>query len=121
MGEVGMLLSDENVFLGQRLVSYRADSAKLDNHFLLYALQSGFLQKQIHALASGSTVQHMRVPDSKNLQLPLPSRERQRKTVARLEALRDETERLKEIILQKLAALDELKKSLLHRAFNGNL
>jgi len=81
MGEVGMLLSDDNIFLGQRLVSYRANPVKLNNHFLLYALQSGDLQGQIHALASGSTVQHMRVPDSKNLQLPLPSLKEQEETV----------------------------------------
>ena len=29
MGEIGMLLSDEKVFLGQRLVSYRVNSSKL--------------------------------------------------------------------------------------------
>ena len=34
MGEVGMLLTADNVFLGQRLVSYRAAPAKLDPQFL---------------------------------------------------------------------------------------
>lgn len=121
MGEVGMLLSDDLVFLGQRLVSYRANPAKLDNRFLLYALQSPALQNQIHALASGSTVQHMRVPDSKNLKLPLPSLAEQRKAVATIELLREETHRLKALYQQKLTALDELKKSLLHRAFSGKL
>ncbi len=121
MGEVGMLLSDDKVFLGQRLVSYRAHPKKLDNRFLLYAFQSGDLQSQIHALASGSTVQHMRVPDSKNLQLSLPSLLEQREIVAKLDALKRETQRLEAIYRQKLAALDELKKSLLHQAFNGLL
>jgi type I restriction enzyme S subunit len=121
MGEVGMLLSDDNVFLGQRLVSYRANPAKLNNRFLLYALQSGDLQRQIRALASGSTVQHMRVPDSKNLQLPLPGLREQEETVATLDSLRADTDRLASIYQQKLAALDELKKSLLHQAFSGEL
>jgi len=121
MGEVGMLLSDDNIFLGQRLVSYRANPVKLNNHFLLYALQSGDLQGQIHALASGSTVQHMRVPDSKNLQLPLPSLKEQEETVATLNSLREETQHLESIYKQKLAALDELKKSLLYQAFSGEL
>jgi type I restriction enzyme S subunit len=73
MGEVGMLLTDDYVFLGQRIVSYRVDPEKLDNKFLLYAFQSSDLQNQIKAFASGSTVQHMRVPDTKALQIPLPS------------------------------------------------
>jgi type I restriction enzyme S subunit len=119
MGEVGMLLNDQKVFLGQRLVSYRANPTKLNNHFLLYALRSTDLQGQIHALASGSTVQHMRVPDSKNLQLPLPGLREQEKAVGMLNCLREETQRLEAIYQRKLAALDELKKTLLHQAFSG--
>jgi len=121
MGEVGMLLSDDHVFLGQRLVSYRADPAKLNNRFLLYALQSRDLQTQIRALASGSTVQHMRVPDSKNLQLPLPNVGEQKEVVAALDSFRAETQRLSTLYEQKLAALEALRESLLHRAFTGKL
>jgi len=121
MGEVGMLLSEEKVFLGQRLVSYRANPLKLNNRFLLYALQSTELQNQIHALASGSTVQHMRVPDSKNLLLPLPDLMKQIKVVTTLDALHEETKRLESIYRHKLATLDELKKSMLHQAFSGQL
>jgi type I restriction enzyme, S subunit len=121
MGEVGMLLSDEKVFLGQRLVSYRANPTKLNNQFLLYALRSGPLQSQIHAFASGSTVQHMRVPDTKNLRLPLPRLAVQEDVVATLNTLHEETQRLESLYQRKLAALDELKKSLLHQAFSGAL
>ncbi|MCV2354568.1 restriction endonuclease subunit S [Paucibacter sp. B2R-40] len=121
MGEVGMLLSDEKVFLGQRVVSYRANAEKLDNRFLLYALQSQPLQDQIRARASGSTVQHMRVPDSKNLQLPLPSLNEQKSIVEILDALREGSHQLEAIYRSKLAALAELKKSLLQQAFSGKL
>lgn len=72
LGEVGMLRSNENVFLGQRLVSYRADPTKADNHFLLYVLQGHHLQAQIKAFGSGATVEHMRVPDAKKLVVRLP-------------------------------------------------
>jgi type I restriction enzyme, S subunit len=121
MGEVGMLLKEDNVFLGQRLVSYRANPMKLTNRFLLYALQSVDLQSQISALASGSTVQHMRVPDSKKLQLPLPDLDEQECAVATLDKVREDTKRLESIYQQKLAALEALKKSLLHQAFTGKL
>ena len=121
MGEVGMLLTDDKVFLGQRLVSYRANSAKLDNQFLLFALQSGDLQGQIHAKASGSTVQHMRVPDTKNLLLAAPPLAKQRQVVEQLMGLREETQRLARLYERKHAALEALKKSLLHQAFSGEL
>jgi type I restriction enzyme, S subunit len=121
MGEVGMLLTDDKVFLGQRLVSYRANPTKLDKEFLLFALQSGDLQGQIHAKASGSTVQHMRVPDTKNLLLAAPQMTKQRQVVEQLMSLREDTQRLDRLYERKLAALDALKKSLLHKAFTGDL
>lgn len=121
MGEVGMLETDDFVFLGQRLISYRADPGMLDGRFLLYALQSAPMQMQIRALASGSTVQHMRVPDSKNLQLPLPPLDKQRQAVELLDSVRDWTEMVVNLQGRKLSALDELRKSLLHQAFTGQL
>lgn len=121
MGEVGMLLTDDQVFLGQRLVSYRANVDVLDNQFLLLALQSEDLQGQIHAKASGSTVQHMRVPDTKNLLLAAPSLQQQRGIVYKLGRIRAETQRLESLYQQKLTALYDLKKSLLHQAFSGQL
>ena len=45
----------------------------------------------------------------------------QRNIVANLDALRAETHRLESLYRRKIAALDELKKSLLHQAFNGDL
>ncbi|WP_234824398.1 restriction endonuclease subunit S [Ensifer adhaerens] len=72
LGEVGMLRDDETVFLGQRLMSYRADPSKLDANFLLYSLMGPELQAQIRAAGSGSTVEHMRVPDAERLKIRLP-------------------------------------------------
>jgi type I restriction enzyme S subunit len=45
----------------------------------------------------------------------------QQKVVDEIEALSGQTERLEAIYQQKLTALDELKKSLLHQAFSGAL
>jgi type I restriction enzyme, S subunit len=87
MGEVGMLLTEDRVFLGQRIVSYRADSTKLNNKFLLYAFQSNNVQSQIKAFASGSTVQHMRVPDTKVLRIPVPPLPVQSKVAQNLDVL----------------------------------
>ena len=39
----------------------------------------------------------------------------------KLDSLRIETQRLESLYQRKLAALDELKKSLLHQAFSGQL
>ena len=51
----------------------------------------------------------------------MPSLRRRREIAARFDDLQGETQRLESIYQQKLAALDELKKSLLNSAFNGDL
>ena len=51
----------------------------------------------------------------------MPSVSKQREIAAKFDDLHGETQRLQSIYQQKLTALDELKKSLLHRAFNGDL
>ncbi|MBN4081912.1 MAG: restriction endonuclease subunit S [Gammaproteobacteria bacterium] len=121
LGEVGMLLSEDLVFLGQRLVSYRTNHKILNNYFLLYVFQSNSLQEQIQSLASGSTVQHMRVPDSKNLKLSIPNLGEQEKIIRRLDLLRNKKLQLETIYQQKLTALAELKQSILQKAFAGEL
>ena len=51
----------------------------------------------------------------------LPSLAEQKFIAGKLDELAEETQRLESIYQQKLAALDELKKSLLHQAFSGQL
>ena len=51
----------------------------------------------------------------------LPDVKVQKKLTAQLDALHEETQRLQSLYQRKLAALDELKKSLLHQAFSGAL
>jgi type I restriction enzyme, S subunit len=53
--------------------------------------------------------------------IPFPPLEQQRRIVATIVALVEETKILASIYERKLAALDALKKSLLHRAFAGEL
>ena len=52
---------------------------------------------------------------------PFPSLAKQKSIVARLDALSAETKKLEAIYRQKLADLEELKKSVLKRAFSGEL
>jgi type I restriction enzyme S subunit len=107
LGEVGMIRTSDRVFLGQRLMLYRADPKKLDNRFLLAAFQSDFLQGQIKSLGSGATVEHMRVPDAEKLMLRLPTIAVQRRIGDILSAYDDlienNTRRIK--ILEQMAQM----------------
>ncbi|MEK6325263.1 MAG: restriction endonuclease subunit S [Acidobacteriota bacterium] len=53
--------------------------------------------------------------------IPLPPEEEQNAIVKKVHAFRDETQRLASLYERKLAALEALKKSLLHQAFTGQL
>lgn len=89
LGEVGILKTDDKVFLGQRTVMYRANPKVCDNRFLYYSLLAPFCQANIKAYASGSTVEHMKVPDSKKIKLKLPPLPTQRKIASILSAYDD--------------------------------
>ncbi len=103
LGEVGMLRTDDRVFLGQRLVAYRVDPHIAVPEFILYAMQGPFVQNQIRSLGSGSTVEHMRVPDCGVFQVPLPPLPIQRRIAAILSAYDD----LIEVNTRRIAILEE--------------
>ncbi|HUA12819.1 MAG TPA: restriction endonuclease subunit S [Solirubrobacteraceae bacterium] len=89
LGEVGIIRKAEPVFLGQRLIMYRAAPEKLDPYFLMYSMLGDFVQGQIRGYGSGATVEHMRLPDCLSLQLRLPPLGTQRKIAAILSAYDD--------------------------------
>ena len=88
----------------QRFVEFYLESIKLDE-YITGAAQPKLNQKALNSIP-----------------IPIPrSVDAQAKIVERIELLSAETQRLESIYQHKLAALDELKKSLLHHAFNGEL
>jgi type I restriction enzyme S subunit len=108
LGEVGMLRTDEPVFLGQRLVMYRADAAECDPHFLLYSLLGPIVQAELRSLGSGATVEHLRVPDCEQLTIPcpeLPTQQRVGAVLSALDALIENNSRRIELLEEMAAAI----------------
>jgi type I restriction enzyme S subunit len=93
--------------------------AEAEVGFVEYLLQS--FKVRIQALGQGSAQANINMGTFENERFPFPSVAEQRRIVAKLDDLSEEIQRLESIYQQKLTALDELKKSLLHRAFNGAL
>ncbi|MFZ4611981.1 MAG: restriction endonuclease subunit S, partial [Gemmataceae bacterium] len=70
----------------------------------------------------GATISRLYNDDLRRIAIGFPkSLQEQHRIVAQLDALSAETQRLARIYERKLAALEELKKSLLHQAFTGEL
>jgi type I restriction enzyme, S subunit len=87
--------------------------------YLVYALRASCVQSQI--VPQGAALKHLYLVDLRRLVIPLPPLREQKIIVESLDALSEETHRLTSLYERKLAALEELKKSLLHQAFNGEL
>jgi type I restriction enzyme S subunit len=87
--------------------------------FVEYLLQS--FKARIQAMGKGSAQANINMGTFEHERFPFPSVVEQKQIVARLDGLCNETQRLESIYQQKLAALEDLKKSLLHQAFTGGL
>jgi type I restriction enzyme S subunit len=97
IGEVGLVTDGEGVFLGQRLMQYRANPALLDAKFLLYSFLSPGLQHQFGSHeGSGSVVSHIRVGDCFKFKLSLPPLAVQQQVAQMLGALDDRITLLRE-------------------------
>jgi len=91
------------------------------NKWFLFYLYSQESSGELKQHFSGTGIQHFTGAALAKLEIPLPPLPEIHSAVARFEELQTETQRLATIYQQKLAALDELKQSLLHQAFSGVL
>lgn len=93
MGEVGLVNFEDTVFLGQRIMQYRANPKKLDSNYLLYAFLSPNLQYQFRKHDStGSIVSHIRVPDCSEFEISTPPLGMQKKISKVLRGIDDKIE-----------------------------
>lgn len=122
LGNVAQLDTDERVVIGQRLITMQPIDASLDRAFLKYALMSPLIQDSIQAKGTGATVLGIKASLLKTVLIWYPRDiEEQRRMVGRINAIEEEAAALASLSAQKLLALDDLKKSLLHQAFTGQL
>jgi type I restriction enzyme, S subunit len=77
--------------------------------------------KKFKAQSVGTGTKFLKLGMIKDLEIELPSLDEQQRIVSAIDAVREETQRLASIYERKLAALEALKKSLLHQAFTGKL
>jgi type I restriction enzyme S subunit len=77
--------------------------------------------KKFKAQSVGAGTKFLKLGMIKELEIELPSLDEQQRIVSKMDAVREETQRLARLYEQKLAALEALKKSLLHKAFSGEL
>ncbi|MEQ1717824.1 MAG: restriction endonuclease subunit S [Hyphomicrobium sp.] len=96
---------------------------RMMTEFLYYQMRTPVLRQEIMGRAQGANPTMKKVSNGAVRTLPVvvPPITVQRIVVKQLNAIMDDTDRLVETYRQKLAALNDLKQSLLREAFSGRL
>ena len=118
---IPVLVRDRFNFCFQRHIGLVRPKPETSSAWLYYLLMSPQVFKQANDGATGTAQKTVSLKLLRGFQVPKLPLTRQQSDVAKLDVLSEESQRLEAIYQRKLAALDELKKSLLHQAFTGNL
>lgn len=109
--------------VNQHVSIIRPITDKLNANYLHYLLISKPYKDKLLQTGEdgGSTRQAITKAQIQAFKISYPKLETQQMIVTKLDTFRKETQRLEALYSRKIAALDELKKALLHRAFSGAL
>lgn len=112
---------DRPCSLAMNLFLIRLDEKKAIPEFIFHYLKSYSGDFQIKSRLQGATTKTITKDNVRNIIIPLPTLNDQKFIINKLTALSAETNKLEAIYQQKILDLEELKKSVLQKAFNGEL
>jgi type I restriction enzyme S subunit len=116
------VLIEENIeFCFQRHIGLIRPKEDVCSKWLFYWILSPQAFKQANESANGAAQKTVSLTALRNFIIPKIPLKEQEKIVQKLDALSTETKQLEAIYQQKINDLDELKKSILQKAFAGEL
>lgn len=118
---IPVLVTGEQEFCFQRHIGLIRPKPTVDAAWLTYALLSPMAFAQADQRATGTAQRTVSLSVLRDLRLPRLPADEQRRVAAEIATLESRTRELEDCFARKLAALDELKQSLLHQAFSGAL
>jgi type I restriction enzyme S subunit len=114
------IVDDERIF-SIKNVGLIKESKNINKYFLLYYLKSSLAMKYVLYMSNGGAQEFVGLTALRSFPIPYPSLKDQQIIVQKLDALSAETKKLEAIYQQKINDLEELKKSILQKAFAGEL
>jgi len=114
------IVDDKRIF-SIKNVGLIKESKNINKHFLLYYLKSSLAMKYVLYMSNGGAQEFVGLTALRSFPIPYPSLKEQEAIVQKLKALSNETKKLETIYQQKINDLEELKKSVLQKAFSGEL
>lgn len=120
-GNVLLFTGDEKAIFASYLIRMKFKKEILSKLYWYFS-KSRLYWDQVRQLSAGSAQPQFNGGALKKIIFPFPkSLSEQKSIVAKLDAISTETKKLETIYKQKIADLDELKKSVLKKAFAGEL
>lgn len=113
--------TDEKISFSGFIIRLRFDTREIHPRFMLHFMKSSSTRERLTREGGGANISNINQAKLSGLPIYFPSMKEQDRIVHDLDQLLAETLRLESLYQNKLDALDELKKSLLHQAFSGNL
>lgn len=110
--------TNEQFCLGQNTVFL---APRFNGYYFYYFLNSPIAKEQIDKMVSGSTQPTVSLKSIKSILIPIPTEAKQAEVVQQLKIFESKINRLEVIYRQKSNSIDELKKSILQKAFSGEL
>lgn len=114
------IVDDKRIF-SIKNVGLIKESEKINKYYLLYFLKSPLAMKYVKYMSNGGAQEFVGLTALRSFPIPYPKLTEQQTIVQKLDALSLETKRLEAVYQQKLLNLEELKKSILEKAFKGEL
>ena len=125
IGNIGLYSEDvpfNNIRINSGMLVFRANSREILPSFLFELLRSDIVKEQIRKKTTGAAQPQLPIKTLVTFEIPVPVLiDAQAALVKTIRDFEPETQHLADIYSQKIAALDELKESLLHNAFSGQL
>ena len=118
---IPVLVESSAEFCFQRHIGLVRPKAGISSNWLYYLLMSPQVFNQANDGATGTAQKTVSLKLLRSFRVPRVTAEQQLEAVVKLDALRVDTQRLESLYQRKIAALDELKQSLLQQAFSGQL
>ncbi|EAI9046221.1 restriction endonuclease subunit S [Campylobacter jejuni] len=115
-----VIIANDNGACSSEIMPFSTGNS-IANHFIYYYLFANFLHDRISSLTYGARMPRLGTKDGKSLQIPLPPLKEQEQIAEHLDFVFEKTKALKELYTKELKDYEELKQSLLDKAFKGEL
>ena len=114
--------TDRKLLLNQRIAKFiNIDTTAINKRFLLRFLRSRVFLDKLYATARGTRQANLSTVTMSEMLISYPSINRQEELIRVIDELEKGVFNLEDIYKNKLSSIDELKKSILQKAFSGEL